>query len=367
MAALMHWCRRFALRCVPDSLFGRLALLLGVAVLSSHFLALTLMFELMPSRPPPPGHLLEWAQPGSNDSMASHRPHGPPPAGIVLDIGVRLGALLLAAWVGARWLSEPIRRLASAARDLGHNIHRAPLPEVGTLECRQASRVFNQMQEHIQAQMEQRDQFVAAVSHDLRTPLTRLALRAESLSSDLERRQFKSDISEMDTMIRATLDYLSGAAEAEPWVMLDLNSLVRSLVHDQQEIGNDVQLIEPQVGVAALRAQPSALRRCIGNLIDNGVRYGGSVEVCLIEDAGGLVVQVIDAGPGIPEPELRNVFKPFYRLEGSRNRNTGGCGLGLAIASDIAHQHHGFIRLQNRKTGGLCAELVLGREGQPAR
>ena len=364
---------------VPDSLFGRLALLLGVAVVSSHVLALTLMFELHPRpgmlRPPeamessgPPPWGVDQPQPEHAGSPPAHfrrpdGPPGPPTLGLLLDIAVRLGALLLAAWVGARWLSDPIRRLAGAARELGLNIHRAPLPEAGTLECREATRVFNQMQQHIRAQLEQRDQFVAAVSHDLRTPLTRLALRVESLHDAGERQRFGKDIAEMDTMIRATLDYLRGAADAEPWVALDLAALVDSLVQDLQEAGQDVA-VEPgdSMPLAPVRAQASALRRCISNLLDNAARYGGVAQVRLTEDAQGVRVTVLDRGPGIPEAELSKVLQPFYRVEASRNRNTGGVGLGLASASDIARQHGGSVSLHNRPGGGLQAELRLPRQ-----
>lgn len=373
-----NWLAKF----MPDSLFGRLALLLGVAVVSSHVLALTLLFELhprpgLPSGPNAVGTAQTHNNPGPlrwdmgqplSPGVATvptqfggpDGPPGPPTLGLLLDIAVRLGALLLAAWVGARWLSDPVRRLAGAARELGLNIHRAPLPESGTLECREATRVFNQMQQHIRAQLEQRDQFVAAVSHDLRTPLTRLALRVESLQDAGDRQRFGRDIAEMDTMIRATLDYLRGAADAEPWVNLDLTALVGSLVEDQQDAGHDVA-VEPGDGmpIATLRAQASALRRCISNLLDNAVRYGGAARVRLTHDAQGVCVVVLDRGPGIPEAELAQVLQPFYRVEASRNRNTGGVGLGLASASDIARQHGGSLQLSNRVGGGLQAELRL--------
>ncbi|WP_296465461.1 ATP-binding protein [Rhodoferax sp.] len=371
-------------RCLPASLFGRLAWLLGLTVLFSHVLALTLMFEMRPDmRPdlrangplpgPPPG-ALHWGgaapppPPPYLDPSDDRHHGGPPPVGLLLDIAVRLGALLLAAWVAARWLSDPVRRLAAAASELGHNIHRAPLPESGSLECREATRVFNQMQQHIRAQLAQRDQFVAAVSHDLRTPLTRLALRVESLSDAQERQRFGRDIAEMDTMIRATLDYLRGAADAEPWVTLDLAALVNSLVEDQQEAGHDV-VVEPGEGppIAPLRAQASALRRCISNLLDNAARYAGGAQVRLTEDAQGVRVTVLDRGPGIPESELAQVLQPFYRVEASRNRNTGGVGLGLASASDIARQHGGSLQLSNRMGGGLQAELCVPRRALDAK
>lgn len=356
-------------RWLPDSLFGRLALLLGVAVVTSHVLALTLMFELHPRpdlhRPP---EAMEASGPPPPHFRGPDGPPGPPTLGLLLDIAVRLGALLLAAWVGARWLSDPVRRLAGAARELGLNIHRAPLPESGTLECREATRVFNQMQQHIRAQLEQRDQFVAAVSHDLRTPLTRLALRVESLQDAAERQRFGKDIAEMDTMIRTTLDYLRGAADAEPWVALDLASLVGSLAEDQQECGHDVALeSHPGAPLAPIRAQTSALRRCITNLLDNAVRYGGAAQVRLTEDAEGVRVTVLDRGPGIPEAELAKVLQPFYRVEASRNRNSGGVGLGLATASDIARHHGGSLELCNRPGGGLQAELVLPRQREDAK
>ena len=375
-------------RWLPDSLFGRLALLLGVAVVTSHVLALSMMFELhlRPGKHPPPPDAARvagpppWgvgqpppraylaAPPGAPPGVPSDfhgpddGPPGPPAWGLLLDISVRLAALLLAAWVGARWLSVPVRRLAGVARELGHNIHRAPLPEVGTLECREATRVLNQMQQHIRAQLEQRDQFVAAVSHDLRTPLTRLALRVESLQDATERQRFGKDIAEMDTMIRATLDYLRGAADAEPWVALDLAALVDSLVQDEQDCGHGVTMEPlPAVSVAPVRAQAGALRRCLPNLLDNAVRYGGGAQLRLTEDAQGVCVTVLDRGPGIPEAELAKVLQPFYRVEASRNRNTGGVGLGLASASDIARQHGGSVVLRNREGGGLRAELRLPR------
>ena len=338
---------RYFSKLLPSTLFGRLALLLIVAVVSSHVLALTLMFEIMP-RPPRP----EFMQSAS---------HGPPPLfqlGLLLDIAVRLGALVLAAWVGAKWLSEPIRRLAGAARELGRDIHRAPLDEEGTTECREATHVFNQMQSRIRQQLEQRDQFVAAVSHDLRTPLTRLALRAEGLQDAQERRRFGRDIVEMDAMIRATLDYLRGAADPEPLVLLDVGALVLSMAHDCQDCGQDVQVTGGTTARPVL-AQVSALRRCIGNLVENAVRYGVRARIRVADTAQGVRITIHDDGPGIPTAELDKVLAPFYRLEGSRNRNSGGVGLGLATASDIAQRHGGSLQLANAPMGGLVVTLML--------
>lgn len=344
---------------LPDSLFGRLALLLMVAVVSSHVLALTLMFEVMP-RPPLP--------PPVGASPGGPHPGGPPPLfhlGLLLDIAVRLGALTLAAWVGAKWLSEPMRRLAGAARELGNDIHRAPLTEQGTRECIETTRVFNQMQSQIRQQLEQRDQFVAAVSHDLRTPLTRLALRAEALQDPQERARFGKDIVEMDEMIRATLDYLRGAADPEPLVWLDVESLLGSLACDCQDGGQDVQVVAGGP-VRPLLAQRSSLRRCIGNLVENAVRYGVRARIRVLDTPEFLQIVVADDGPGIAAQELDKVLTPFYRLESSRNRNSGGVGLGLATAHDIARRHAGTLQLVNRPSGGLEAILTLPRQATSA-
>ncbi len=343
--------RALGARLLPATLFGRLALLLFVAVLASHVLALTLMFEL---RPPPPPHPPMF--------QAGPLPPRPPPSllhpGMLLDIGVRLGALMLVAWIGARWLSQPIRQLVSAARGLGQDIHQLPLPEDGTVECREASRVFNQMQAQIRQQLDERDRFVAAVSHDLRTPLTRLRLRAEGLSDADEQQRFRQDIREMDAMINATLDYLRGAADAEATVTLDLEALVSSMVDDRQACGQKVTV---EGKVRPLRAQASALRRCIDNLVDNAVRYGDVAHIRLLDATDCVSIEISDRGPGIPEEELDKVLAPFYRLEGSRNRSTGGVGLGLSIAHDIARRHQGRLHLRNGPGGGLVATLELPR------
>jgi len=278
--------------------------------------------------------------------------------GLLLDFGVRFAALMLAAWWGARWLSQPIHRLATAARALGADIHRPPLPEDGTTECREASRVFNQMQARIRQQLAERDRFVAAVSHDLRTPLTRLRLRAENLRDDEERRCFARDIGEMDAMITATLDHLRGVAGGEPVAPLDIQALLESLVDDEQAMGHAVTL----AGEAApLPAQAGALRRCIGNLVGNAVRYGGGAEITLSDSGDAVHLSVRDHGPGLPAQELDKVLAPFYRVEASRNRHSGGVGLGLAIANDIVQRHQGQLTLRNAPDGGLVATLALPR------
>ncbi len=371
MASLMAARWRVALqRWLPNTLFGRLALLLIVAVIVSHVLALTLMFELRPAPPehppgpPPPAAAVDGRpMPPPGPGPGGQRPgflDAPPSLqlGLLLDISVRLAALVAVAWWAARWLSRPMHRLATAAQELGRDIDRPPLPEDGTLECRDASRVFNQMQARIRQQLAERDRFVAAVSHDLRTPLTRLRLRTESLGDARAQQLFRRDIAEMDTMITSTLDYLRGVAGAEAWVLLDVQALVDSMADDELAMGHRVTV----AGQAApLRVQAVALRRCLDNLVGNAIRYGGSAEVTLHDAADALTIEVRDHGPGLPAEELARVMEPFYRVEASRNRQSGGAGLGLTIASDIARRHGGQLVLRNAAGGGLVAAVIFPR------
>lgn len=343
-------------RLLPDTLFGRLTLLLLAFVLVSHVLALTLMFELLPHPPAPMDAGQRGAHPGPPPMM---------PIGLLLDIGVRLMALVLAAWIAATWLSRPIKRLAAAAHELGRGIggdlgkrQRTPLPEEGPRECREASRGFNRMHAQIRQQLDERDRFVAAVSHDLRTPLTRLRLRTESLVDTTQQAQFRQDIGEMDQMISATLDYLRGAAAAEDVVLLDIQALAESIAEDQQAAGHAVHV---SGHATPLAAQASALKRCLCNLVDNAVRYAHEARIHLVDSGSTLRIEVHDDGPGIPADQLERVLEPFYRVEGSRNRQHGGVGLGLSIARDIAAKHRGTLSLRNADEGGLVATLEFPR------
>jgi signal transduction histidine kinase len=355
---------RLVARCLPKTLFGRLALLLFVAVLSSHVLALTVMFEFMPHpHGPPPGHppMVHHANPVFEPQRPSPLPPPLMPANLLLDIGVRLSALMLAAWIGARWLSEPMKRLACAADELGRNIDRPPLPEDGTTECREASRVFNQMQAQIRQQLADRDRFVASVSHDLRTPLTRLRLRTEGLVNATQRMAFQRDVKEMDDMVAATLDYLATGADTEPFVLLDVTALIDTLTEDHRACGQPVGC---EGRAAPMLAQVSALRRCVENLVENALRYGQQADIRLTDSATEVRIEVFDRGPGLAPEELTRVLAPFYRVEGSRNRAHGGVGLGLSIAHDVARRHGGNVVLRNRDAvegGGLVASVVLPR------
>ena len=297
-------------RLVPATLFGRLACLLLAFALANHVLALTVLFEL---RPAPPAGALGY---GLGD-----RPPSPGlTLGLLCDIGVRLAALTLAAWIAASWLSRPIKRLANAAHELGRSLGTdgrdgpcSVLPEEGPRECRDASRGFNRMQAQIQRQLAERDRFVAAVSHDLRTPLTRLGLRAEGLEDAAQQAGFRQDIAEMDRMISATLDYLRGAAAPEAAVRLDVDALAHSIAEDQAACGQAVAVVGRARPIAA---QPSGLRRVLCNLIENALRYGGNAELHLRDTAEALSIEVRDRGPGIPEDQLDKVLAPVLSRRG---------------------------------------------------
>ena len=197
------------------------------------------------------------------------------------------------------------------------------------------------MQQRIRAGIEERERFLAAVSHDLKTPVTRLRLRSEMLDDPGLRERFVRDLDEMQGMLGSALDFLHGKAVDEDIQRLDLTALLESMVDDYADIGENIRLQAPES--LLLEGRPQALRRAIGNLIDNGLKYGSKVSVEAVQDSGTLRITIDDAGPGLPENELERVFEPFYRLESSRSRETGGVGLGLAIVRQIARGHGGDV------------------------
>ncbi|MGA7594490.1 MAG: ATP-binding protein, partial [Gallionella sp.] len=273
---------------------------------------------------------------------------------------IRLTAVGLTSWIAARWLAYPIKRLANAAEQLGKNLNRPMIDESsGPYEVRQASKVFNQMQARLKQQMEERTRFLAAVSHDLRTPLTRLKLRAEKIAEPDLKSDVQSDIDEMASIINTTLEYLRGDAQPEAACLFDLDALVHTLAEDANGRGN---LIKVTGKIQPIRLQPVALRRCLNNLLENALRYGGSATISMSETADKVEIAIRDAGPGIPPEKLEAVFAPFYRLESSRSRHSGGVGLGLSIARDMARKQGGNVTLENASGGGLIATLTLPRQ-----
>ncbi|MFC5459572.1 ATP-binding protein [Massilia niabensis] len=261
------------------------------------------------------------------------------------------------AYLVARMTTRPLKQLAQAAQDLGNDINRAPLDLTGASEIRQASAAFNAMQARIRKYIFQRTQMLAAITHDLQTPLTRMRLRLEKVSDNELQERLIGDLSAMQAMVREGLDLARSMDTTESMQMLDLDSLLASSCDDAADANQPVTLAG-RSGMALL-GRPLDLRRCLGNLIDNAVKYGHKAQVVVDRVNGAARIRVRDAGPGIPQAEMQRVFDPFYRVETSRSRESGGTGLGLTIARNIAEQHGGSITLANLPEGGLEVTLML--------
>ncbi|HSN40644.1 MAG TPA: ATP-binding protein, partial [Burkholderiales bacterium] len=281
------------------------------------------------------------------------------PYRLLLSLGVLLAAVTALTLVAVRWVTRPLKILADAAEQLGADIDRPPLDERGPLEVNRAARAFNTMQQRLAAFIRDRTRVLAAMSHDLKTPITRLRLRAELLDDAELRAKFTRDLEEMETMVGAALDFMRGLENREPAQPLDIMALLESLQEDARETGGRVG-IEGKA-LMPYHGHPQALKRCLGNLIGNAMQYGKAATINVTDSADRLQICIRDEGPGIPESDLERVFEPFYRLEASRSRDTGGTGLGLGIARNIARAHGGDIVLRNLPQGGLEAVLTLPR------
>jgi len=279
---------------------------------------------------------------------------------LVLTLAVLLAAMLLLSYVAVRWVVRPLHVLAGAADALGQDLERAPLPEDGPREVRQAARAFNTMQRRLSGFINDRKRVLTALSHDLKTPLTRLRLRTELLDDDDLRERFEADLREMETMVVQTLEFMRGLGH-NARVPVDVNGLLATLQADSAAMGRNLRT-EGQAAAPCV-ADASMLKRALGNLVDNACAHGGGATIRVQDSAERLELQVLDDGPGIPESQLEQVFEPFFRLEASRSRATGGTGLGLGIARNIARSHGGDLVLRNRPEGGLAAVLTLPRRG----
>lgn len=290
-----------------------------------------------------------------------HDADGPPFRGpFLLNLLEFLLAISILALVVAYVATKPLRRLAQAARDLGHNIEQPPLPEnQGSKEVREASQAFNSMQTSIRNHIKERTFMLAAIAHDLQTPLTRLRLRLEKVSDEALRTQLVADLTASQVMIREGLEFARSMNAEEPFEPLDLDSLLEAICNDALDAGCDVSF-SGSAGKPIL-ACPRALRHCISNLLDNALKYGKSARIEVKREASKVLVSIRDFGPGIPEAQLEAVFQPFKRLEDSRSRDTGGTGLGLTIARIIAEKHKGSLKLVNLHPigSGLLATLEL--------
>lgn len=296
--------------------------------------------------------------------LTSHRP--PPPGAfytLALQMGLMALAIIAIVAFTIRQISRPLRQLADAADRLGRGEDVPPVPEAGPRELRSTISAFNAMQDRLSRFVADRTRMLAAISHDLRTPITSLRLRAEFIDDDENREKIIATLDEMAAMTEATLAFARDEAVSEQREAVDLIAVLESLAGDQTDMGRDVRLMaaerDPAKPALTLPCRPLALRRALRNLIDNAIRYGGSARIFVEEHAREAVIRVEDDGPGIPEDRLGDVFEPFVRLESSRSAETGGIGLGLAIARSLVHAHGGTIALTNRPEGGLTATVTL--------
>jgi len=287
-------------------------------------------------------------------------PGGAPlPRRLSTNLALLVLLLVIVLYLTARSITRPLSDLARAADSLGREAHPAPqLAERGARELRDAARAFNTMQDRLHRYLDSRTRVLAAMSHDLKTPLTRLRLQVEALDNPPMQERIGRELDEMESMVREALALFRGLDDGEPAAAVDMNALLEKIREEFRDLGGTVtitgQALRPLVG------KPQALKRCLTNLIANAVKFGTRAEV-LIADGADLVIRVRDHGPGIPEEELERVFEPFYRLESSRNRDSGGTGLGLTIARDLAQAHGGSLLLANLAGGGLEATLRLPR------
>ncbi len=281
------------------------------------------------------------------------------PLRLGLTLLVLLATVVTLSLVAVRWVTGPLSALASAAEKLGEDIHRPPLPETGPTEARRAARAFNTMQQRLSRFIADRTRILTAMSHDLKTPITRMRLRAEMLEDHALRAKFAQDLQDMESMVTQTLDFMRDASAGETVRRMDFMALLESLQTDYQDMGNRVE-VEGRIA-QPFSGRPLALRRCLTNLLDNAIRYGKRATLRAEEAADQVTIRVLDQGPGIPEEEFEHAFEPFVRGESSRSRETGGTGLGLGIARNIARAHGGDLVLQNRPGGGLEAILTLPR------
>lgn len=299
-------------------------------------------------------------------SIFPTRPNSPPiPIEFYTYLGLFLASIAALAFFVSRMTIRPLQQLAKAASDLGQDINRPALAERGPKEILQATRAFNFMQTRIRDHIAQRTHMLAAITHDLQTPLTRLRLRLEKVSDAELHDKLVDDLSNMQMMVKEGLDLARSMDSNEALQALDIDSLLDSICIDASEAGHDVALTGKSK--ATIMARPQALRRCLNNLLDNAIKYGHSAKIHTTRSQDAvqgnkqdwLNIHIQDQGKGIPTEQQEKVFDPFYRMETSRSRDTGGTGLGLTIALNISRQHGGKINLSNLPEGGLEVKLSL--------
>ena len=274
----------------------------------------------------------------------------------VLLQGLSLAAVLLLSILVVRWTTRPLAALSDAAEAFGKEENMPALPETGSREFVKTARAFGAMRERIQRYIEDRERLFVSISHDLRTPITRLKLRAELLDDDALRSEFHDDLDELDMMVKGALQCVKDSDIHENPTEVRLDALIGRMIRGARLAGHDVLFRESGLTVTA---KPLALKRAIGNLLDNALHYGETAEIAVRAVAGKVEIQIRDHGPGVPEDAFGSLFDPYVRLEHGRHQNSNGMGLGLGIALGIVQSHGGELQLANHPDGGLCATIVL--------
>lgn len=275
---------------------------------------------------------------------------------ILLILLLSVIAVTPLAWLFARRLAQPITAFADAAERLGKDPRTPPLNITGSGEVVAAANAFNMMQERLRRYVEDRTAMVGAIAHDLRTPLTRLKFRIEAVPEDI-RPKLAADIDQMEAMIAATLGFVRDTNRPAERTKLELSSLLESVMDEAAETGGDTTVERAEKTV--IEGDPVALKRLVSNLVENALKYGGRARGRAFSEDGMAIIEIDDDGPGVPPADLERVFEPFYRGEPSRNRETGGMGLGLAVVRSLARAHGGDVTLANRLGGGLRATVKL--------
>ncbi len=338
---------------LPRSLAGRMALILVLGLLAAQYASLLL-------------HLQDRAFMQASGQMRQGMGLHGMPMRFFWHLSLTFGAVIIVMLFAVRWVTRPLQQMAAAATEFAHNLDAAPLEASGPTEVRAAAEAFNFMQRRVRQLVMERGRALAAVSHDLRTPLTRMRLRAELVNDPVLQGKLNADIDAMQGMVNSVLAYLRGLEDSEPAQPINMEALLSSIVEDEQALGRAVTMQEPAGGEsvpAPYAGRLSVLKRAVTNLVDNAVAHAGAVTIRLEDSATALRVVIEDDGPGIPEADLARVTEPFVRLDASRSLDTGGVGLGLAIARDAAAFHGGVLMLENREQGGLRAILELPKSG----
>jgi signal transduction histidine kinase len=292
-----------------------------------------------------------------NVTLARGHAGGPPSPSLAISLALAALGVVAVAVLMSRWLTHPVERLAVGASRLFLTVEDTALPESGTREVRTLARALNDMQTRIRRLVDDRTQMLAAVSHDLRSPLTRLRLRVARMPDGDLRRRVEGDLEEMERMIDATLGFLRDDVAHEPFERVDVVAILESIAADAADAGQNVSLQAPRALVVSGRHL--ALKRALTNIVQNAVKYGGSASIAASMEGSKIHIFVRDEGPGLPADKLDTVFRPFFRMEESRSRETGGHGLGLTVARSILRAHGGDVVLSNGVPSGLEAHVIL--------